>query len=117
MQPADSVVPDALDEQADEKADEKAGQKAAHRAERQEERRETRQEARQEARHEARQDAREEAREAKATKFETYTVRAGDSLSGIGARFGVSYEEIARLNKIDDPDLIFPGQVFRIPTS
>lgn len=48
-------------------------------------------------------------------KFETYTVRTGDTLSEIGARFGVSHLEIAALNSIENPDLIFPGQVFRIP--
>lgn len=52
-----------------------------------------------------------------APKFETYTVKTGDSLPEIGARFGVSHEEIAKLNNIENPDLIFPGQVFRIPTS
>ncbi len=48
-------------------------------------------------------------------KFETYTVKSGDTLSEICAREGVSYPEIARINNIDNPDLIFPGQVFRIP--
>lgn len=67
--------------------------------------------ARQE-RKEDRQEAREDAAEA---KFETYTVKSGDTLSEIGARFGVSYQEIARLNSIENTDLIFPGQVFRIP--
>lgn len=64
------------------------------------------------ARKEAREEAREDAAEA---EFETYTVKSGDTLSEIGARFGVSYQEIARLNSIENPDLIFPGQVFRIP--
>ena len=50
-----------------------------------------------------------------AVKLETYTVRTGDSLPEIGARFGVSHLEIAELNNIENPDLIFPGQVFRIP--
>lgn len=54
----------------------------------------------------------EPAREA---AFENYTVRTGDSLPEIGARFGVPSQEIARLNSIENPDLIFPGQVFRIP--
>ena len=58
-----------------------------------------------------------EPRRRRAAKFETYTVKTGDSLSEIGARFGVSYQEIAKLNNIENPDLIFPGQVFRIPQS
>ena len=58
---------------------------------------------------------REDAREAKEAKLETYTVKVGDSLPEIGTRFGVSHLEIAKLNSIENPDLIFPGQVFRIP--
>lgn len=44
------------------------------------------------------------------------TVQQGDTLRGIAARFdGVSFEEIARLNNIQNPDMIYPGQVLRIP--
>ena len=48
---------------------------------------------------------------------ETYTVKAGDSLSKIGHHFGVSWQEIFEANKdeIKDPDKIFPGQQLRIP--
>ena len=53
--------------------------------------------------------------EAREAKFENYTVKSGDTLAEIGARFGVSPLEIAELNSIENPDLIFPGQVFRIP--
>ncbi len=48
-------------------------------------------------------------------KYKTYTVKSGDTLSGIGAKFGVSYQAIAKLNQIKNPDLIFPGQKFKIP--
>lgn len=48
-------------------------------------------------------------------KFKEYTVVSGDTLSEIGARFGVPYMEIARINNIENPDLIYPGQVFKIP--
>lgn len=48
-------------------------------------------------------------------KQRTYTVRSGDTLSAIGAHFGVSWQEIARVNRIPNPDLIHPGQVFVIP--
>jgi nucleoid-associated protein YgaU len=47
--------------------------------------------------------------------FKTYTVKSGDTLSEIGAKYGVPYMEIAKLNDIENPDLIFPGQVFKIP--
>ena len=44
-----------------------------------------------------------------------YTVKSGDTLSEIGARHGVDYRVLARVNNIDNPDLIFPGQKIRIP--
>lgn len=55
--------------------------------------------------------------EAPARTFTTYTIRTGDTLGDVGARHGVTREELARLNGIDEPDLIFPGQELRIPTS
>lgn len=45
----------------------------------------------------------------------TYTVQPGDTLSAIGSRFGVDYKAIAAANGISNPNLIFPGQVLRIP--
>jgi len=44
----------------------------------------------------------------------TYTVRPGDTLSGIAARYGTTYIELARKNGIGNPNLIFPGQIIRI---
>jgi nucleoid-associated protein YgaU len=49
---------------------------------------------------------------------ETYTVKGGDSLSKIASRYdGVSWQEIFEANrdKLDDPDVIHPGQELRIP--
>jgi nucleoid-associated protein YgaU len=44
------------------------------------------------------------------------TVQQGDTLRSIAARFeGVSFEEIARHNNIQNPDLIYPGQVLNVP--
>lgn len=43
-----------------------------------------------------------------------YTVRGGDTLSGIGAKFGVSYQTIAALNGISNPNWIYPGQRLRV---
>src|SRR6185503_18084794 len=45
----------------------------------------------------------------------TYTVRSGDTLSGIASRFGVSWQSLAAFNYLDNPNLIFPGQVLKIP--
>jgi LysM repeat protein len=44
-----------------------------------------------------------------------YTVRPGDTLSAIGARFGVSYQAIAQANGIANPNLIYAGQQLTIP--
>lgn len=40
----------------------------------------------------------------------SYSVKAGDSLSAIAARYGMSYETLARLNNISDPNRIVAGQ-------
>ena len=47
----------------------------------------------------------------------SYTVKSGDTLSEIAESFGVSYSEIAALNNIENPDLIYAGQVLIIPSS
>ncbi|KAL2269263.1 hypothetical protein VTJ83DRAFT_4109 [Remersonia thermophila] len=46
---------------------------------------------------------------------QTYTVQSGDTLRDIASRYGTTYQELAQLNGIQNPDLIFPGQVFNIP--
>lgn len=46
-----------------------------------------------------------------------YTVVKGDTLSAIGKKFGVKWRDIAELNNVSNPDLIFPGQVFKIPNA
>ena len=44
----------------------------------------------------------------------TYTVRSGDTLSSIASRFGTSYQSLASLNGIANPNLIYVGQVLRV---
>lgn len=51
----------------------------------------------------------------KPAEVKTYTVRPGDTLSGIAARYGTTYQKIAALNGIKNPDLIFGGQVLKLP--
>jgi LysM repeat protein len=44
-----------------------------------------------------------------------YTVKAGDTLSGIASLFGVSVDDIVRANNISDPNMLSEGQVLTIP--
>jgi lysozyme len=46
---------------------------------------------------------------------ETYVVQPGDTLSGIGEKLGVDWHQIAAANGINDPNVIYPGQVLSIP--
>lgn len=45
------------------------------------------------------------------TTTKIYTIVSGDNLSSIASRFGVSVQDICRLNNISNPNLIYPGQV------
>ncbi|WP_346960991.1 LysM peptidoglycan-binding domain-containing protein [Faecalicatena contorta] len=49
-----------------------------------------------------------------AAAAKTYTVKSGDTLSGIAAKFGTTYQHLAQINGISNPDLIHPGQVLKI---
>lgn len=44
----------------------------------------------------------------------TYTVQSGDTLSSIAAKFGTSYQTLASLNGISNPNLIYVGQVLQV---
>ena len=43
-----------------------------------------------------------------------YTVAAGDTLVGIGSRFGVNFMQIAQWNNLADPSMIRVGQQLTI---
>lgn len=43
------------------------------------------------------------------------TVESGDTLRAIAARHNCSYEELARHNGIQNPDMIYPGQRLEVP--
>lgn len=43
-----------------------------------------------------------------------YTVRVGDNLSAIASRYGTSYQSIASLNGLANPNLIYAGQTLKI---
>lgn len=44
----------------------------------------------------------------------TYTVQPGDTLSGIAAKFGTTYQTLSAINGIGDPNQIWPGQVLKV---
>lgn len=50
------------------------------------------------------------------TTQETYTVKSGDTLSGIAAKYGTTYQTLASYNGIADPNKIYSGQQIKIPS-
>ncbi|WP_313537634.1 phage tail tip lysozyme [Sphingomonas sp.] len=44
----------------------------------------------------------------------SYTVQAGDTLSGIAARFGLDWHDLALDNGLANPGMILPGQTLRL---
>jgi len=51
----------------------------------------------------------------RSTSNHTYTVERGDYVMKLARRFGVSWLELARLNGLYAPYIIYPGQVLRLP--
>lgn len=43
-----------------------------------------------------------------------YTVRSGDTLSGIAHRFGTSWQRLQKLNRLSNPNRIYVGQRLRL---
>lgn len=52
---------------------------------------------------------------AEAAPQRTYTVQRGDNLSGIAARYGTDWQTLKRINGLPNENLIYPGQVLRLP--
>ncbi|MCS7286833.1 MAG: LysM peptidoglycan-binding domain-containing protein [Anaerolineae bacterium] len=44
-----------------------------------------------------------------------YTVKWGDTLESIAYRFGTTVEELVRINNLANPNLIYIGQVLKVP--
>ena len=44
-----------------------------------------------------------------------YVVRSGDTLSKIASRFGTTTQELVKLNDISNPNLIYVGEILKIP--
>jgi len=45
----------------------------------------------------------------------SHTVKAGETLSGIASRYGVSVDELQKVNRIQRPSAIAVGRVLTIP--
>jgi nucleoid-associated protein YgaU len=50
------------------------------------------------------------------SKITEYTVIGGDTLSGIGQKLGLRWQDIARFNNINAPYVIHPGQALKLPS-
>lgn len=50
----------------------------------------------------------------KASKVVYYTVRSGDTLSGIASKYGTTYQKLAQMNGISNPNKIYAGQRIRV---
>ena len=48
------------------------------------------------------------------TNSNTYTVKSGDTLSGIAGKFNTTYTQLAQLNHISNPNVIRVGQVLKL---
>ena len=44
-----------------------------------------------------------------------YIVKKGDTLSKIASMYGITYNYLAKYNGISNPNLIYPGQIIKIP--
>lgn len=49
------------------------------------------------------------------TLSNTYKVKSGDTLSGIAKKFNTTYQKLATYNGIKNPNLIYVGQIIKIP--
>ncbi|REJ12310.1 MAG: hypothetical protein C6W58_16910 [Bacillaceae bacterium] len=52
---------------------------------------------------------------AKKEEHQVYTVKKGDTLSEIAQKYGMTVNELVKLNNIKNPNLIITGQVLKVP--
>jgi LysM repeat protein len=50
------------------------------------------------------------------TPMQQHVVQQGETLSSIAAQYGTTWQAIAQLNNIKNPNVIFPGMVLKIPS-
>ena len=51
------------------------------------------------------------------TETTSYIVQPGDTLSEIASRYGTTVQELAAINHLANPNLIFPGETLRVTTN
>ena len=44
-----------------------------------------------------------------------YVVKSGDTLSSIASKYNTTYQDIAKYNNIENPNIIYVGQEIKIP--
>ena len=49
--------------------------------------------------------------------FDRYVIKEGDTMFGISSRYGVSPEQLLRLNGMNESDTIYPNQEILVPKS
>lgn len=49
-----------------------------------------------------------------ATTGQTHVVQYGESLSGIATQYGTTWQELARVNSLSNPDIIYSGQTLNV---
>lgn len=50
-------------------------------------------------------------------KYKKYVVQKGDTLTKIALKFGTTWEVLAKINNIENPNLIYVGQIILVPDS
>lgn len=48
---------------------------------------------------------------------EIYIVKSGDTLTAISKKYGTTWQQLQKLNKLNNPNLIYPGQKIILPAS
>jgi 5'-nucleotidase / UDP-sugar diphosphatase len=50
-------------------------------------------------------------------KYNTYVIKSGDTLSKIAAKLSMTWENLAKINSLENPNLIFAGKTLNVPMS
>ena len=59
---------------------------------------------------------REERKKEGSKFYSTYIVMSGDTLSSIAIKFHTTVDELVKLNDISNPNLIYPGEIIKVPS-